>query len=79
MGFLGFSHITVLNRFAILVYYSDDAQAYRMFAYLIGQGAPVIKWTTLSEKKSSWPKNIKKMGFLGFSHITTPKRFAFML
>ena len=72
MGFLGFSHITVLNRFAILVYCSDDAQAYRMFAFLIGQGAPVIKWTTLSEEKKFLAKIHKKNGFFGvFTHYYT--------
>ena len=72
MGFLGFSHITVLNRFGILVYCSDDAQAYRMFAYLIGQGAPVIKWTTVLEEKKFWAKKLQKNGFFGvFTHYCT--------
>ena len=72
MGFLGFSHITVLNRFGILVYCSDDAQAYRMFAYLIGQGAPVIKWTTLSEEKKFLAKKHQENGFFGvFTHYYT--------
>ena len=51
MGFFGFSHITALNRFAILLYCSDDAQTFRIVAHLIDQGAPVIKWTFLSEEK----------------------------
>ena len=78
MGFLGFSHITVLNSFAILVFCSDDAQAYRMVAFLIGQGAPVIKWTTFQKKKSSGPKNLKN-GFFEFSHITALNRFAILV
>ena len=49
--FWGFSDITALNRFAILLRCCDDDQASRIVAYLIEQGAPVIKWTTLSEEK----------------------------
>ena len=67
MGFFGFSHITALNRFAILLYCFDDAQTSKIAVYLIEQGAPVKKWTTLSEeKKSSGPKDFKKCAFLGF-------------
>ena len=33
MGFFGFSHITALHRFAILLYCSDDAQTYRIVAH----------------------------------------------
>ena len=33
----------------------------------------------IRRKKRSGPKNFKKMGFLGFSHITAPKRFAILL
>ena len=66
-GFLDLSHITALNRFAILVCCSDHAQTYRMVAYLIAQGAPVIKWTTfLEEKKFSAKKLQKKWVFWGF-------------
>ena len=80
MGFSGFSHITALNLFEILVCCSDDAQTCRIVAYLIGQGAPVIKWTTLSEEiKSSGSRNFKKLGFLGISHITALNRFAILL
>ena len=67
MGFFGLSHITALNRFAILLQCSDDARTSSIVAYLIEQGAPVKKWTTFSEeKKSSGPKNFKKWAFLGF-------------
>ena len=42
-----------------------------MVAYLIGQGAPLLKWTTLSEEKSSGPKTSKN-GFFGvFTHYCT--------
>ena len=71
-GFLDFSHITALNRFAILLYCSDEAQTYRIVAYLIGQGAPVIKWTTLSEEKKFLAKKHQKNGFFGvFTHYCT--------
>ena len=33
MGSFGFSHITALNRFAILLQCSDDAQTYRIVAH----------------------------------------------
>ena len=47
---------------------------------MIDQGTPVIKWTTFSEeKKSSGPKNFKKMGFLGFSNNSTQNRFPILL
>ena len=32
MVFLGFSHITVRKRFAILLFFSDDAQTYKIVA-----------------------------------------------
>ena len=67
-GFLDFSHITALNRFAILLYCSDEAQTYRIVAYLIGQGAPVIKWTTLSEEKKFLAKKHQKNGFFWGFH-----------
>ena len=58
----------------------DCTQTHIIVAYLIKQGAPVIKWTTLSEKKTgSGPKNVIEMVFLGFSHITARKRFAILL
>ena len=67
MGFERFSQITALNRFGFLLCWSDDARTSRIVAYLIEQGAPVKKWTTLSEeKKSSGPKDFKKWAFLGF-------------
>ena len=72
MGFSGFSHITALNLFEILVCCSDDAQTCRIVAYLIGQGAPVIKWTTLSEEKKFLAKKHQKNGFFGvFTHYCT--------
>ena len=33
MGFFGFSYITALNRFAILLQCSDDAQTYKIVAH----------------------------------------------
>ena len=67
MGFFGFSHITALNSFAILLYCFDDAQTSKIVVYLIEQGAPVKKWTTLSEeKKVLGKKTSKKWAFLGF-------------
>ena len=72
MGFLGFSHITTPKRFAFLLWCCDDAQVYRMVAYLIGQRAPVIKWTTLWEEKKFWSKKPQKSGFFGvFTHYCT--------
>ena len=72
IGFFGdFTHYCTksLRNFT---YCSDDAQAYRMFAYLIGQGAPVIKWTTLSEEKKFLAKKHQKNGFFGvFTHYCT--------
>ena len=67
MGFFGFSHITALNRFGILLCCSDDAQTSRMVAYFIEQVAPVIKWTTLSEEKKVLGQKTSKISFfLGF-------------
>ena len=67
MGFCGFSHITALNRFGLLLCCSDDARTSRIVAYLIEQGAPVINWTTLSEEKEVLgQKTSKKRAFLGF-------------
>ena len=79
MGFLGFSHTTALNRFAILLCCSDDARTSRIVAYWIDQGAPVIKWTTLSEEKKFWAKKLQKMGFLGFSNNSTQNCFPILL
>ena len=43
-----------------------------MVAYLIGQGAPVLKWTPLSEEKKFWAKKHQKNGFFGvFTHYCT--------
>ena len=50
-----------------------------MVAYLIRQGEPVIKWTTLLEKIGSGPKNVKTIVFLAFSHFTARKNLAFLL
>ena len=72
MGFFGFSHITALNRFAILLSCSDDARTSRIVAYLIEQGAPVIKKTTLSEEKKFWAKKLQKNGlFWVITHYCT--------
>ena len=60
-----FSINSALNSFAILLCLSDDARTFRIVAYLIGQGAPVIKWTTLSEEKKFWAKKLQKSGFFG--------------
>ena len=51
---------SALNRFAILLCCSDDARTFRIVAYLIEQGAPVIKWTTLTEEKKFWAKKLQK-------------------
>ena len=75
-----FSINSALNRFAILLCCSDDARTFRIVAYLIEQGAPVKKWTTLSEeKKVLGQKTSKKMGFLVFSHITALNLFEILL
>ena len=75
-----FSINSALNRFAILLCCSDDARTFRIVAYLIEQGAPVIKWTTLTEeKKVLGQKTSKKMGFSVFSHITALNLFAILL
>ena len=68
-----FSINSALNRFAILLCCSDDARTFRIVAYLIEQGAPVIKWTTLTEeKKVLGQKTSKKNGFFGvFTHYCT--------
>ena len=72
MGFLGLSHITALNRFAILLCCSDGARTSRIVAYLIEQGAPVIEWITLSEEKKFWAKNLPKNGlFWVVTHYCT--------
>jgi len=77
---LGLSRITVLNRFAFLLYCSDDAQIYRVVAQLDVQGVPIIKWANLTENKFCFrPKSVKKTRFLGFSRITALNRFAFLL
>ena len=75
-----FSINSALNRFAILLCCSDDARTFRIVAYLIEKGAPVIKRTTLSEeKKVLGQKTSEKMGFLVFSHITALNLFAILL
>ena len=78
--FLGFSRITALNRFAFLLFCSDDAQNYRVVAQLDVQGVPIIKWANLKGKKFCFmPKNFKKTRFLVFSRIVALNRFAFLL
>ena len=62
-----FSINSALNRSAILLCCSADARTFRIVAYLIDQGAPVIKWTTLSEeKKVLGQKTSKKWVFWCF-------------
>ena len=64
MGIFGFSHITALNRFALLLQCSDDAQTYSIVAHWNSKGVPTIKKATLSGKKLSFEReNVKKMGF----------------
>jgi len=78
--FLGFSHITALNRFAFLLQCSDDAQTHRLVAQLHVQDVPIIKRASLMGEKICFrPKNVKKTRFLGFSHITALNCFAFSL
>ena len=74
-----FSINSALNRFAILLCCSDDARTFRIVAYLIEKGAPVIKLTTLSEEKKVLGQKFKKLGFLVFSHITALNLFAILL
>ena len=65
-----FSIKSALNRLAILLCCSDDARTSRIVAYLIDQGAPVIKWTTLlDEKKVLGQKTSKKWVFWDFQTI----------
>ena len=62
-----FSINSALNRFAISLCCSDDARTFRIVAYLIEKGAPVIKLTTLSEeKKVLGQKSSKKWVFWCF-------------
>ena len=63
MGFLKVFTYYCTKSFRILPCCSDDARTSRIVAYLIEQGAPVIKWTTLSEEKKFWAKKLQKMGF----------------
>ena len=77
--FFGFSHITALKLFAILLQCFDDAQTSWMVVYLIEQAVPLIKWTTLSEEKKFWAKKLQKNGFFGFSHITALNLLAILL
>ena len=73
MGFFGFSHITALKLFAILLQCFDDAQTSWMVAYLIEQAVPLIKWTTLSGEKKNvlGQKTSKKWFFWVFTHYCT--------
>ena len=72
IGFFGdFTHYCTksLRNFT---YCSDDAQTYRIVAYLIEQGATVIKWTTFLEEKKFSAKKLQKIGFFGdFTHYCT--------
>jgi len=78
--FLEFSRIIALNRFAFLLYCSDDAQIYRVVARLAVQGVPIRKWESLMGKNFCFrPKNVKKTRFLGFSRIFALNRLAFLL
>ena len=70
MGFLKVFTYYCTKSFWILPCCSDDARTSRIVAYLIEQGAPVIKWTTLSEEKKVLGQKTSKNGlFLGFHTI----------
>ena len=74
-----FSINSALNRSAILLCCSADARTFRIVTYLLEQGAPVKNGQLYQKKKSSGPKNFKKMCFLVFSHITALNLFAILL
>ena len=75
-----FSKISALNCSAILLQRSDDSQTYKIVAHLNLKGAPTIKKGNFIRKKLSFGReNVRKMGFLGFSHITALNRFAILL
>ena len=64
---MGFSRITALDRFAFLLYCSDDAQIYRVVAQLDVQGVAIIKAASLMGKKLFQAKKLqKKRVFWGF-------------
>ena len=71
MGFLMFPHITALNRFAFLLYCSDDAQTYRIVVRLDVQGVPE-KRNFNGKKIKFLPKKHQKIAFFGvFTHYST--------
>ena len=56
----------------------DCSQTQSIVALLINQGEPVLKWTTLSKKIGSGPKNVKKWFFFRFSQFTALKQLAIL-
>ena len=65
-----FSINSALNRFAILLCCSDDAQTFRIVAYLIEQGAPSNKMDNfIRRKKVVGQKTSKKWVFWDFQTI----------
>ena len=72
MGFLRvFTHYCTksLRNFTVVLRWCSNSQDSRL---LIGQGAPVMKWTTLSEEKKVLAKKLQKNGFFGvFTHYCT--------
>ena len=61
---------SALKRFEILLSSSDDGQTHWMAAQLDFQDVAIIKKTTLWTKMLRFvPKNVRKMGFLGFSGL----------
>ena len=80
MGFLGISDESPGKRFAVFLFSSHDAQTHRIAAQLDVKGVPIIKKANLIRKVLSFgPKEVEKMGFLGFSVKTPGKRFAILL
>ena len=70
-GFLGFSDITSGERFAYLLYSSDQAQTYRVATFLIVEGEQIIKMTSLVKKSKFYAEKIRKKNgfFWGFPTI----------
>ena len=61
-----------VKKMGFLKVFTYYARTSRIVAYLIEQGAPVRKWTTLpQEKKSSGPKNFKNGLFWVFTQYCT--------
>ena len=79
-GFFGvFTHYCTesLRNFTVVLRWCSSLQDVRLFDWARCASNKMDNF--IRRKKSSWPKNIKKMGFLGFSHITAPNRFAILL